>query len=153
MEQSPSSEANRFSSSQEIPRILRNPNVHYRTHKCLLPVPNLSHINPGHTPYFTSCRSIFIFSSHLHLVLPGGLFPSAFPTKTLYTLILSLNVLHVPPISFFSLSSLELHWVRINPLVIPEACAVYWLRLRHQLATFHACYKQSHCGADGHQIG
>jgi len=28
MEQSPSSEANRFSASQEIPRILRKPKVH-----------------------------------------------------------------------------------------------------------------------------
>jgi len=31
--QNPSSEANWFAASQEIPRIWRNPNVHYRTHK------------------------------------------------------------------------------------------------------------------------
>jgi len=30
MEHSPSVEANQFSASQEIPRILRNQNVHYR---------------------------------------------------------------------------------------------------------------------------
>ena len=34
MVQSPSWEANRFAAIQEIPRISRNPNVHYRTHKC-----------------------------------------------------------------------------------------------------------------------
>ena len=34
--------------------------------------------------------------------LPSGLFPSGFPTKTLYTLLLSPYVLHAPPISFFS---------------------------------------------------
>ena len=33
MVQSPSWEANWFAASQEIPRISRNPNVHYRTHK------------------------------------------------------------------------------------------------------------------------
>ena len=33
MVQSPSWEANRFAASQEIPRISRNPKVHYRTHK------------------------------------------------------------------------------------------------------------------------
>jgi len=36
-------------------------------------------------PHSTSWRSILILSTHLRLGLPGGLFPSGFPTKTLYT--------------------------------------------------------------------
>jgi hypothetical protein len=39
MVQSPSWEANWFAASQEIPRILWNPKVHYRTHKPKPPVP------------------------------------------------------------------------------------------------------------------
>ena len=38
MEQSPSWEANWFAANQEIPRILWNPKVHYRTHKRPPPV-------------------------------------------------------------------------------------------------------------------
>jgi len=36
-------------------------------------------------PHPTSWRPILILFSHLHLGLPCGLFPSGFPTKTLYT--------------------------------------------------------------------
>ena len=85
MQQNPSWKANRFSDTQEIPRILWNPKVHYSIHKCPPSVPILSHINPAHAPHSTSWRSILILSSHLRLTLPNGLVPSAFPTKTLYT--------------------------------------------------------------------
>ena len=50
MVQSPSWEANWFAASQEIPRISRNPKVHYRTHKRPPPVPNLGQPNPVHRP-------------------------------------------------------------------------------------------------------
>ena len=50
MEQSRSWKANRFSGSQEIDRILLNPNVHYHVYKGPPPVPILSPINPLHAP-------------------------------------------------------------------------------------------------------
>jgi len=63
MDQRPSWEDNRFSASQEIPHILWNPEVHYHIHRCPLPVPILSQLDPVHTPHPTSWRSILI-SSH-----------------------------------------------------------------------------------------
>ena len=48
---------------------------------------SLSWTNPIQSIYThpTSWRSILILSTHLRLGLPSGLFPSGFPSKTLYT--------------------------------------------------------------------
>ena len=85
MDQSPSWEANWFSASQEIPRILWNPKVHYRIHKCPPPVPVLSQLYPVRAPTSLFLNIHLNIFSHLRLGLPSGLFPSGFPTKTPYT--------------------------------------------------------------------
>ena len=65
MVQSPSWEANWFAASQEIPRISRNPKVHYRTHKRPPPFSILGEPNPVHIP-----------TSHLLEIHPDIIHPS-----------------------------------------------------------------------------
>ena len=64
MVQSSSWEANRSAASQEIPRISRNPKVHYRTHKRPPRVSILGQPNPVHTP-----------TSHLLVIRPNIIHP------------------------------------------------------------------------------
>jgi len=65
MAQSPSWEANWFAASQEIPRILRNPKVHYQTHKRPPPVSIMGQLNPVRIP-----------TSHLLEIHPNIIHPS-----------------------------------------------------------------------------
>ena len=65
MVQSPSWAANRFAASPEIPRISRNPKVHYRTHKRPPSVFILGQPNPFHIP-----------TSHLLEIHPNIIHPS-----------------------------------------------------------------------------
>ena len=111
-EQRPSWEANRFSASQEIPRILWNPKVHCHTHKGSPPVPVLRQLDPFHAP-----TSHFL-KIQLNIILPST------PGSPKWSLSLTLPnqkpcirlssppyVLHVPPI-LFSILSPEQYWVR-----------------------------------------
>ena len=88
MLQSPSWEANWFAASQEIPRISRNPKVHYRTHKRPPPISNLGQPNPVHIP-----------TSHLLEIHPNIIHPST-PRSPQWSL--SLRFPHQDPIHTLS---------------------------------------------------
>jgi hypothetical protein len=119
MKQIPSWEANRFAASQEISRILWNPKVQCRIHKCPAPVSIISQLNPVLTPHPTFWRSILILSAHLRPGLPSGLFHSGFPTKTIYTPLLSPRRATCPTrlilLDFITRKILGEHYGSLNP--------------------------------------
>jgi len=116
-QQSPSWEANPFAASQEITRIFWNQKVHYRIHKCPQPSPIPSQLYPVHTPtsYFLKIHLIVIIPS-----TPGfrkWCLSLRFPHQSpVYAPLLPPYALHAPPISFFSILSLEEYWVRNTDL-------------------------------------
>ena len=120
MEQSPSWEANWFAASQEIPRILWNPKVHYRTHNRPPPVPILGQPNPVHIP---SSEHLQIHPNIIHPSTPRcsqWFLPSGFATKTLYTPSPHPYAPHALPISLFSILSPAQYWVRSTNHLAPR---------------------------------
>ena len=81
-------------------------------------VPILDQPKPVHIP--TSWRSILILSTHLCLGLPSCLFPSGFPTKTLYAPSPHPYAPHAQPISFFSILSPAQYWVKSTDNLAPH---------------------------------
>ena len=115
MVQSPSWEANWFAANQEIPRISRNPKVHYRTHKLPPPVSILDQPNPVHIPTF-----------HLLEIHPNIIHPST-PRSSQWSA--SLRFPHQDPIH--PLSS-PIRATCLAHLILSPA--QYWVRSANHLA-------------------
>jgi len=83
---------------------------------------SLSWANPIQSiyPHPTSWRSILILFTHLRLGLPSGLFPSGFPTKTLYTPLSSTIRATCPAHLFFAILSPSQYWVRSTNHLAPR---------------------------------
>ena len=102
IEQSSSWEANRSSASQEIPRILWNQQVRYRTHKSAPAVPALRQIDPVHASSPSHVSQI-----HFNITLPSkpGSFPQVSPPKPCTPVSFPPYVLRPLPISVFLICS------------------------------------------------
>jgi len=98
-EQSYSLGPDSHSASQEIPRLLWKPKVHFHVHKNPLLDPVLSKMNsvPNSHPNFL--HFILILSSHLRLGLPSDPFSSVIIQYGITIFILSSLTTYVPPYS------------------------------------------------------
>jgi hypothetical protein len=143
---SPPWEANSFSASHEVSRILWIPKINYRGYKCWPLVSVLSQINPvlnlpsSSSSYFLKIQCInFILPRTGTLGCPSCIFPQGFPTTPcapvlspifvtcsvhLVLLYLVAEILFVEPSRSWSASLCSLtvlyHLVRLRPKYIPQ---------------------------------
>ena len=121
MVQSPSCAANWFAASQEIPRISRNPNVHYRAHKRPPPVSILGQPNPVHIP---TSHLLQIHPNIIHPSTPRSppvfSFPPVSPPRPYTPNSPHPYAPHAQPISFFSILSPAQYWVSSKKHVAPR---------------------------------
>ena len=118
MEQSPSWKANSSSCSQEIPRILWNPKIHYCFHKPPPPDPIARQIIPAHP----SSSQILIIHFNIFLPFSPGSFKCALSIRSPHQNTMHLSCLpmyHMPCQSFFLFyHPKNIWWVHIiKPLV------------------------------------
>ena len=97
--------------------ILWNLKVQYCIHKRAPPVPVQSQINPIHAFH------LHFFNINFHIILPSmvrssqQLFPSGFPTKTLYAYLSSPHTSHIPSPSHSSFDCLNKFWRGIHSVM------------------------------------
>ena len=97
MEQSHSSEADSFSASREVPRILRNLPIRSRVHNRSPLDYVLSQLNPIHLSRFFEIHFNTNFLSVLGV--PSGLFSTDFFTKTVYAFLFFPLAFRMPRLS------------------------------------------------------
>ena len=110
MEKSPSWEANRFSASQEIPRILWNPNVHHSIHKCPLPVP-INELDPVHT-----LTSHFL-KIHFNIIFPSTPESPMWPLSLMFSYQNPVYASLLPHTSFMPRPSHSYRFYHLNSIV------------------------------------
>ena len=142
MEQSPSWRANQFLASQEIPRILWNPKVHYHIHKCPPPVPIFSQHDPVHT---TTSHFLKI---QLNIILPST---PGYPTWSLSLRFPHQNPLYTSPLPHTSYIPRPSHSSRFyHPN--NNGWAVQTIKLHRPLSSSLSCFLHSPLTSSSTQI-
>ena len=119
--QSPSCESDWIAASQEIPRILWSPKVHYHTHKRPPPVSILGQPNSVHIP---TSHLLEIHSNIIHPSTPRSsqwsFSPPVSPPRPYTPHSPHPCAPHAQPISFFSILSPAQYWVRSTNHLAPR---------------------------------